>query len=517
MYKKIAILILISTILAVLPILIPPQTPAYAEEPEPECWAVIVGVSDYKRLDDISGNANSAEELFQLLSPAWGEEHIKLLLDSEATKANVREAIDWLASNKDANDTVLFYFAGHGETRKAQIAPYNAYYAKTWITSSELSGWLRALDSERIVIILDTCYAGRFETSLSDSGRVVLMSSRADEESWVSQWEYDDEWYNIFTYFLLEALSEFDYADDNWDYELSAEELFRYAEHEVVFVTEDWKQPIQHPVLSDQYPGELSLLVQFIFNTEPELPSGIDILILDNEEYSSAPFELIWAPGSTHDITILSVVDTGIGTRYVFTSWNNGDTSLARTISHGGEYIANYNTQHQLLIESAYGEPEGQGWYDASSTAAISVTFIIEKPTTRHIFAGWSGDYSGDNTTASITMDSPKLITANWRTEHLLTIKSAYGEPEGQGWYESGSTVAISAASIEGRIIRHIFTGWSGDYSGDNTTASITMDSPKLITANWRTDYTRFYIFIAGVVVAAIVIGLRIRRRRKVM
>jgi len=519
--KKIPVIVVITAILTVLPVLTPPCTPAYAEEPEPECWAVIVGVSDYKspKIGDAPGCAEDAEELFQLLHPVWGEEHFQLLLNSEASKSEIRAAVEWLASNEDTDDTVLFYFSGHG-SEEGYLAPYNAYYKETWITPRELSRWLSALDSKKFVIVLDTCHAGQSETELSDSGRVVLMSSGADELSYSSF--IQGEPHGVFSYYLLEALSEFSITDANRDYELSAEELFQYAEPKTISETTDFYvngklQDVQHPVLSDDYSGELSLLLKFLFNTEPRLPSGGEILVLDNKTYSSAPPELTWAPGSVHDLTILSSLDTGSGTRYVFTSWNDGDTSVSRTISHGGVYTANYKTQHQLLIESAYGEPEGQGWYDAGSTATISVT-SIEEPTTRHIFTGWSGDYSGDVEVASVIMDSPKAITANWRTDYLLTIESTYGEPEGEGWYESGSTVTISVTPGEGMLIRHIFTGWSGDFSGDAATASVTMDSPKAITAKWRIDYTRLYMLIGLIVlIAAINGGLRMRRRRQVM
>ena len=144
--------------------------------------------------------------------------------------------------------------------------------------------------------------------------------------------------------------------------------------------------------------------MKFIFSTEPALPSDYNILVLDNEEYSSVPLELTWAPGSVHDLGILSLVDIGSGMRHVFTSWNDGDTAVSRTISNGGEYTANYKMQHELLIESTYGEPEGQGWYDADSTATIAVT-SIEGIIIRHIFTGWSGDYSVDTAVALSIID----------------------------------------------------------------------------------------------------------------
>jgi len=430
-------------LLTVFSMLIPLSTPVYAESSEADAWAVIIGVSNYQKVDDVEGSAESAEALFQLLSPVCGREHIKLLLDSEATERNVKAALEWLVSNADATDTVIFYFAGHGAASGAYIAPYDAYYTSTWISASELSRCLRSLESDSVVIILDTCHAGRFETSLGDSGRVILMSSRADEASWVSR-SLSDDWYSVFTYYLVEAIRMFDAADANRNYELSAEELFRYAEPKTISRTSLWDS-IQHPVMSDQYPDELTVLAKFVFDVNPDLPRNYDILTLDKQKYSysSLPFELLCAPGSVHDLTAVPQVDTAKGTRYTFASWSDGNRSVSRTISHGGVYRANYKTEHQLVIESAYGEPGGEGWYDAGSTATISV-----------------------------------------------------------------------APSV-GTIIRQVFTGWSGDFSGDKPTTQLIMNSPKTITANWRTDYTRLYIVVVGSILGLIVLVLAVRSQRK--
>jgi hypothetical protein len=114
-------------------------------------------------------------------------------------------------------------------------------------------------------------------------------------------------------------------------------------------------------------------------------------------------------------------------------------------------------------------------------------------------------------------MDGPKTVATNWRTEYLLTVESPYGEPEGEGWYFSGSTATISVTSTEGAIIRQIFTGWSGDLSGNTATASITVDSPMAITATWRTDYSQLYMFIVGIVIivaALVLVPIWLKRRK---
>jgi hypothetical protein len=112
--KKVVVICFIATILAVLPGLIPPCGAAYAQGSTSECWAVIIGVSDYQHselLNSLYYADDDARELSQLLSPGWGEDHIRQLLDSQATKANILAALDWLAEKEHADDTVLFYFS----------------------------------------------------------------------------------------------------------------------------------------------------------------------------------------------------------------------------------------------------------------------------------------------------------------------------------------------------------------------------------------------------------------------
>ena len=113
-------------------------------------------------------------------------------------------------------------------------------------------------------------------------------------------------------------------------------------------------------------------------------------------------------------------------------------------------------------------------------------------------------------------MNAPKSITANWRTQYLLTINSDYGAPAGAGWYGEGTTATISVEPVQGSVIRHIFDGWSGDLTSSTASASVTMNAPKVITANWHTDYMQLYIIIivAAVVIAIVVVVVLLARRQ---
>jgi hypothetical protein len=580
MLSKISLAVFLALVLLIVTTLVLPVASARAAS-STECWAVLVGVSDYQYSDqDLRYCDDDARELSQVLSPVWGSSHIKLLTDSQATKANILDAIDWLADNAGPEDTVLFTFSGHGsDYQDGYMYPYDSltYSYANDISSYQLASAFQSVQADKIVVILDICHAGEFQDNMGITGRVILMACRSYETSG-EFWGLQN---GAYTYYILEALNDFDAADDNHDYELSAEEVAAYAAP----LTTDYNIS-QHPFLFDGYFGELAMLAKFIFDIDTTLPYGTTVLNVDGEAYTSVPPPMIWVPGISHTITVPQLVDPGTGTRYVFTRWDDGYVSITRVITHGS-YTASYDTEHLLEVISAFGDPQGSGWYKDGASAGFFVTDYVELPDTKHYFAGWSGDYTGTSPTgsiymdrpktltaswrheylltlnsaygtltgdgwyeegkyvnfsvtdyvelpdtkhyftgwsgdyigsssmASITMDEPKVVDANWRHEYLLTINSEYGEPEGAGWYREDETASLSVEPVQGFLVRHIFDGWSGDLTDNDADSSVVMDSPKDVTANWRTDLVQLYILIGGVVVVAVIITIIIIVRRR--
>jgi len=423
---------LLSALLAILLIqILAFYSPALAEEPAPEGWAVIIGVTEYQCpscIFDEEWNAyplgvkhpdDGARDLAAQLSPIIGEDHIKLLLNSEAANAAIYYAIEWLAERAGADDTALFYFCGHS-------APQNLGTYDYFISDWQIASWLDGLSSHKVVVILDTCYAGSFGKALGRNGRVVLMGCQQYESSF----EDHDLGYGVFTYYILQALGNFDSVDVNRDYEISAEEIFKYAEPKTIEeIVAPWAnlQAIssgnrQHPVLYTPIPhfGENNLFMNIVFNTEANFPPDATVLSIDGKSYLAGelPASFTWLSGTENRFEIPIQVSIEEGTRLVFTSWNDGDKSVSRAISQGGEYTTSYNTQYELSIESTCGIPEGEGWYDSGLKATISIT-STEGKIIQHVFTGWSGDFVGLEATALVTMDRPKTIKANWETIYL--------------------------------------------------------------------------------------------------
>ena len=191
-------------------------------------------------------------------------------------------------------------------------------------------------------------------------------------------------------------------------------------------------------------------------------------------------------------------------------------------VSGPGQYNFEYGLQHYLDVESPY-PANDSGWYDHGKTVVVSAPAQEASKDTRVVFRGWSGDYLSKDAQISLVMDGPKHISAQYVTQYLLTVVSPVGNPQGSGWYDAGSSATFSVTSpatdgVMGMLGgKHIFDRWSGGSNAATTTASVMVDGPKTVTAEWRADYT-MPIVVLGVIAAVVVataVFLFLKRRRK--
>ena len=84
-------------------------------------YAVVVGISDYqdKDIPDLRFADKDAAAFAEFLrSEAGGKldkDHLKVLLNQEATMAQFAIALDWLWENVREGDQAIIYFSGHGD------------------------------------------------------------------------------------------------------------------------------------------------------------------------------------------------------------------------------------------------------------------------------------------------------------------------------------------------------------------------------------------------------------------
>lgn len=78
--------------------------------------AVIIGIDAYEQgISPLTTAANDAKELARLLQEDHQYQQVWTLLDNAATRNNLEELLrDTLPNTVQANDRLVFYFAGHG-------------------------------------------------------------------------------------------------------------------------------------------------------------------------------------------------------------------------------------------------------------------------------------------------------------------------------------------------------------------------------------------------------------------
>lgn len=235
-----------------------------------ETRAVVVGISDYLEVDDLSYAHRDAEAFADYLrSPAGGsvpEENISLLLNEKATRGSVVKALYLLLKNSHPGDRAIIYFAGHGDVetisesnQKGYLLAYDAsstaYVIGGALEVSDLQNIITGLAQDKkaeVVLISDACRAGQLAGN-EIRGNMVTSEQLARFNDNVSkilsceseQVSLENEiWgggHGVFSYHLTRGLV--GRADKNNDEAISLREIRDYLEENVARATGDKQMP----------------------------------------------------------------------------------------------------------------------------------------------------------------------------------------------------------------------------------------------------------------------------------
>jgi hypothetical protein len=222
--------------------------------------------------------------------------------------------------------------------------------------------------------------------------------------------------------------------------------------------------------------------------------------------------KLTFTIDTQHVVSVDQYVSGTAGVRYYCAqnTWNVGSS---------GSRSFDYETQYQFTVATSpdgVTQVTGGGWFTQGSTTQTSTAAntLNGPPGTQYVFEGWQVDGANQSgNPISVTMDKPHTAIAAYQTQYQLIVDSAYGNPQGSGYYAAGSTATFSVTSPEGYVIQQVFTGWTGDFTGNSATGSINMDKPHTVHANWMTSYFQLYI-IGGVIAAVVIVAALLFWRR---
>ena len=229
-------------------------------------WVLAVGISNYKdeRIPDLKFASNDAKALYKFFLElkhrgVFKDVRMRLLVDEEATRANITEALGYFLRMASPEDTVVIFFAGHGGVEGGEhyfmaydTDPKNLF--GTGVSQTAFERALRRIKAKRVVMLMDCCYSeGLLQVALVPrgeveevrrkfweevtraEGRVAICSSTSEEVS------FEKEGHGVFTYYLLKALR--GEADRDGNGVITVNEAYAYVYRKVVEETEGRQRP----------------------------------------------------------------------------------------------------------------------------------------------------------------------------------------------------------------------------------------------------------------------------------
>ncbi len=236
---------------------------------QPRFYVLSIGVSDYanasQNLTYADMDARKIAELFSTQDTAGLYEsiHTELLVNSKATRENIKDKINFFLSDARKQDVVILFFAGHGTTDargRYYFLGYDADIenpAANGIKESDFGDDLIAsIQAQKVIVMLDSCHSGGVtavaKRGVQDITQVVERLSEATGYIFMSaarknEYAYEStEWQGgAFTLAVEEALKK-GKADINNDSFIGINELNAYVYNRVIELTNSK----QHPSIS---------------------------------------------------------------------------------------------------------------------------------------------------------------------------------------------------------------------------------------------------------------------------
>jgi len=222
--------------------------------------ALIIGINDYEgpKIPDLETAINDATAMATVLKEKYGFE-VKLLLDREATKEAIYRELRRLAGSAKPNDSVLIYFAGHGDLDRTYDGgwwiPADAIGGNpvTYLDNVQVQKAMRSMKARHVLLVSDACYSGTL------FGKARSLPPVIDDKYYLSLYNEKSRWgmtsgnktpvsdqgtdgHSVFAYQLIKELGESDKPF------LSTHEL--YARIAPVITNNSEQTPICRPILN---------------------------------------------------------------------------------------------------------------------------------------------------------------------------------------------------------------------------------------------------------------------------
>lgn len=303
-------------------------------------WLLTIGVNQYldDRLPNLRYSAVDCQDLSSVLRVAtsnFPEKNIQIYHDLTAElplRNAVINSLDKITKNVQPQDTILFYFSGHGilhpHTNEAFLCLRDTLsddLQNTALAVPELLHMFSTSAAQQQLIWLDACHSGGMtlrganivEPSLNPSLQLVevLQKNAANAQGFYAllscdrnqqSWEFPELGHGVFTYYLIQGLGG-EAADTQGT--ISIDGLYRYVYYQTLQYIDKTNQQLRLINQQKRGKGDNQLYSEYPLQTPKRIVEGVGDLILGNipqvVESASHKKALVIA-GSTNSNTTLT-------------------------------------------------------------------------------------------------------------------------------------------------------------------------------------------------------------------
>ena len=226
-------------------------------------WGVVIGINDYRQITPLNYAVNDAKAVGDKLNNL-GFDEVIYLENEAATKSGIEGTLNELVNKVGPDDTVVVFFAGHGNTvemangsRMGYWIPFDGNMEQaiaTGISMDTVRLLSQAIPARYLLYLIDACYSGLALRQMwpgegEEFVRQIITAGRSGEEV------VEIEGHGIFTRLLLQAFD--GAADVNRDGRVSVSELGVFLQSEVSYQSRQEQNP-----LFGRWSGEEELVFQ---------------------------------------------------------------------------------------------------------------------------------------------------------------------------------------------------------------------------------------------------------------
>lgn len=123
--------------------------------------ALIVGINYVGTGNDLQGCINDANNMNAFITTKYGFQDVRMLLEKDATTANIKDGLRWLVSGCRPGDVLLFHYSGHGsQIRDTSDTDYEPDGLDEIICPIDLDWNTKVITDDYMKWVFDTVPAG---------------------------------------------------------------------------------------------------------------------------------------------------------------------------------------------------------------------------------------------------------------------------------------------------------------------------------------------------------------------